>query len=107
MNFITCNLIGPSEFEGNANFGLANQMFQIATALSYANDNKIEAVFPMIKNVDFYGNYKESIFSNLNLVEINADERLVEFYQPSFNFCKIPSSKRIRIHGYFQSEKSY
>lgn len=107
MNFITCNLIGPSKFEENANFGLANQMFQVATALSYAKDNKVNAVFPMIKNKDKFGNYIENIFSKLNTTEFDSDDYILEFHQPSFNFCKIPKTTKIRIHGYFQSEKFF
>ena len=107
MNFITCNLIGPSEFDGNANFGLANQMFQIATALSYAEDNKIDALFPMIKNKEKYGKYTENIFSTLNVTEFEEEDYIIEFYQPNFKFCKIPKTNKIKIHGYFQSEKFF
>ncbi len=41
-NKISVDLIGPSElFPGFHNFGLCNQMFQIASALSYAKDRKV------------------------------------------------------------------
>ena len=43
--FITCKLIGPSELGGMHNFGLGNQMFQIATAINYARKNNLIATF--------------------------------------------------------------
>lgn len=105
-NFITCKLIGPGEIGGYHNFGLGNQMFQIATALSYAFDNNLEAIFPDLNNPKF-GNYKKNIFRNLN-TEI-YDEYLVdyEYYEPSFSYNKIPPFRNIRIHGYFQSENYF
>ena len=50
MNFVTCNLIGPSTIGGVHYFGLANQMFQIAAALSYGKENNLNPIFPMLNN---------------------------------------------------------
>lgn len=107
MNFVTCNLIGPSGFLGFPNYGLGNQMFQIATAISYAKENNIKAIFPMLKNRERYGNYTDNIFKNLNLTEFDESEIEIEFHQPSFTYCEIPKSRKIRLHGYFQTEKFF
>lgn len=105
-NFVTCRLLGPSEIGGYHNFGLGNQMFQIATAISYANENNLTPIFPDLNNPNF-GNYKENIFKKINTKKY--DENLVEYeyYEPSFIYNKIPSFKNVRIHGYFQSEKYF
>ena len=50
-NFITCKLIGPGEIGGYHNFGLGNQMFQIATALSYAFDNNKKVNMVKVKRL--------------------------------------------------------
>ena len=38
MEFVTCKLIGPSEIGGIHYFGLANQMFQIASLYGLAKN---------------------------------------------------------------------
>ena len=106
MEFVTCKLIGPSEIGGIHYFGLANQMFQIATTLSYAKDNSLKAVFPELKNKK-YGSYTNNIFRKLNTEEYDEKSIEVEFTQPDFRYTKIPVSKNIRLSGYFQSEKFF
>ena len=106
MEFVTCKLIGPSEIGGIHYFGLANQMFQIATTLSYAKDNNLEAVFPELKNKK-YGSYTNNIFRKLNTEEYDQKSIKTEFNQPDFRYTKIPVSKNIRLSGYFQSEKFF
>ena len=105
-NFITCKLIGSGKFDGYHNFGLGNQMFQIAAALSFSEENKIKAIFPDLKLKKF-GNYKENIFNKLDTTNYKEDQILYEYYEPGFDYSKIPSYKNIRIHGYFQSEKYF
>lgn len=103
MKFVTCKLVGPSEIGGIHYFGLANQMFQIATAISYANQNNLTPLFPMLKE-EKYGNYTKNIFRKLNLDNFDTNEIELEYYQPGFSYSEIPKSNKVRINGYFQSE---
>ena len=41
---------------------LANQMFQVATTISYAIDNNMQVVFPILQDTDLQGNYRNNIF---------------------------------------------
>ena len=66
MEFVTCDIRGP----GAANFGLGNQMFNVATTVSYAKDTEQTALFPCLSNKQEYGNYCENIFSKLNFLNI-------------------------------------
>ena len=106
MNFVTCKLIGPSTIKGISNFGLANQMFQIATALSYGKDNNLEAIFPELLN-DRFGPYADSIFRKLNKRSYKETEIDLDYVQPGFAYTQIPKSNKIRLSGYFQSEKFF
>ena len=56
MEFVTCNLLGPSA----THFGLGNQMFGVAAALAHANDTEKKALFPCLKQVEKYGNYSQT-----------------------------------------------
>ena len=101
VSFVTCRLKGPSTLNSIHNFGLANQMFQIATASSYAVDNNLTAKFPELRKKKF-GGYINNIFNKLSTKDIEEIE--FEYFEPGFNFSNIPSFKNIRINGYFQSE---
>ena len=102
VGFVTCRLHGP----GAANFGLANQMFGVATALSYAKDTDQIALFPCLANTQEYGNYCENIFCKLNIDE--PQTTVEHFYQePRFQYTKIPTANNIALSGYFQSEKYF
>lgn len=106
MNFITVNLIGPGSFGKFHNFGLGNQLFQIATALSYARDNSLQPIFPDLNNPK-YGNYTNSIFRKLDLSSYKEEQINCEYFEPYFNYCKLPIKKNIRLNGYFQSDKYF
>ena len=106
MNFVTCNLVGPSTIDGVHYFGLANQMFQIATAISYGKENNLTPIFPMLSNKK-YGNYTEDIFRNLLLDEYKPEDIKLHYYEPSFSFTKIPKNVNVKLDGYFQSEKYF
>ena len=106
MEFVTCNLLGPGETNGKHNFGLCNQMFQIATALSLAEDRGIKAIFPEVKKRKF-GKYTKSIFKKLDTSSYKESDIELDFHQPDFGYCEIPDSKKIRLNGYFQSEKFF
>ena len=105
-NKISCDILGPGEPGKIFNYGLCNQMFQIATVLSTAHDTNQLAVFPQLQNTKFYGKYIDNIFSRLN---INGDLKFIEnYYNPTkFEYNKIPNKKNLMIKGYFQSEKYF
>ena len=108
MNRISVNLIGPSELSpGNHNYGLGNQLFQIAAALSYAKDNNFKAVFPCLRDKDHYGNYTDNILRNLIVDEDISD--YVLYCNNGTKYEPIPQSeKSILIHSsYLQSEKYF
>lgn len=104
--YITCKLIGPSEIGGYSNFGLGNQMFQIATAVSYAEKNNLIATFPDLKDKKF-GGYSDNIFNKITTENFDYDSLNVEYYEPSNLYNEIPLFENVRIHGYFQSEKYF
>ena len=106
MEFATCRLVGPGSPGGIHNFGLCNQMFQIAAVLSYAADNNFEAIFPDIQ-YEGYGPYKDTIFRNLNKTPYKESDIELDFNQPGFEFCEIPKQPNIRLHGYYQSERFF
>ena len=104
--YITCKLIGPGGTGGYNNFGLGNQMFQIATAVSYAEKNNLTATFPELKDKKF-GGYSDNIFNKITTEDFDHDSLDVEYYEPSYSYNAIPVFENIRIHGYFQSEKYF
>ena len=106
MNFVTCNLVGPSTIGGVHYFGLANQMFQIATAISYGKENSLNPIFPMLNNKT-YGNYTRDIFRKLSLDEYKSEDIKLHYHEPNFSFTKIPKNINVKLDGYFQSEKYF
>ena len=66
MNKISAHIIGPDK----KNYGLGNQLFQIAAVLSYAKDHNFEAIFPCYTNKEHYGNYTDNILRNLNTADL-------------------------------------
>jgi len=107
MKYVGSNLIGPSVVEGYHLYGLANQLFQVATTLSYAIDNNLQAVFPILRDTNRQGNYKDNIFRNLVLSSV--DTSFTVYQEPSFKYSKIPTfeSSVMFANSYFQSEKYF
>ena len=103
---VTCHLAGYANFKGFENYSLGNQLFQVATTLSYAADNNLQAVFPAF-NDPSKGDYFSGLFKNLNR---DGDESFVEdTHQESkdFSFFKIPPMKNAKLMGYFQNERYF
>jgi hypothetical protein len=101
-NYITCDLLGPGD--GQFNFGLGNQLFQVAALISHAHDNNLVATFPQIK-LPQYGNYSSNIMSRVNSESINiADFKQVEM---PFWFHPLLKEANILYRGYMQSEKYF
>ena len=107
-NKISTNLIGPSVINGFHNFGLCNQLFQIATVVSYAHDNNFDAVFPMLNDTNHYGNYRENIFRNLNINDSMPENHGI-YVEPRFAYTPIPVAPTSFIikDSYCQSEKYF
>ena len=104
---ITCNLVGP----GQANCGLGNQLFQVASILSYAKDNDLLYSFPCLTDSK-YGSYKNNIFRNINTN--HSGESDYYYKEPTFEYSEIPIKESIHVHSsylqsfkYFQSNRDY
>lgn len=99
---ITCTLKG----------GLGNQLFQVATGLSYAIDTSQEFVLsrPLLR--DWHASqgesplvYINSIFKNIRVIEENLS---VSYTEPRFQFDIIPDNlTNCALDGYFQSFKYF
>jgi len=108
--YVTSNLIGPSLQSNWSNYGLANQLFQVATVLSYAIDNDLQAVFPDLNDTNKQGNYKDNIFRNLSLDNPKVS-KYATYTEGSFTFSPIPKFEDhpmiLLKDSYFQSEKYF
>tara|TARA_R110000824_G_scaffold299828_1_gene487845 strand:- start:707 stop:1525 length:819 start_codon:yes stop_codon:yes gene_type:complete len=102
MNFVTCNVLGP----GDDNYGLGNQMFNAAATLSHAKDTEKLALFPCLKQTEWYGDYCKNIFRNLDLSNLPGAINHV-YKEQDFSFSLIPNKPNILLEGYFQSEKYF
>ena len=90
--------------------GLGNQLFQIAAAVSLAEDYSDSAAFnTKHHDLPFQGrkceNYLGSIFRNL---DFSSNYQIQQVYrEPHFHYSKIPYLPEMCIVGYFQSEKYF
>lgn len=81
------------------NFGwrLGNQLFQLAAAISLAEDNMDNVAFPEWKYAKYFrGDFTPST-SEIDIV----------YTQHGFNYSPIKYSQNMAIDGYFQSEKFF
>lgn len=101
-NLITCNLLGPGD--GTANYGLGNQMFQVASLMSHALDNNLSVSFPQIK-LNSFGGYHQNIFRNVPSHSI--DFKNFHYQNVGFHYHELPKHGGIVYKGYFQSEKYF
>ena len=110
MKKITANLLGPSGIIGsdNHNYGLGNQMFQIAAALSYAADNDFQAIFPCLRDRNHYGTYTDNILRNL-VIDEDMPSDSVGYSNPQPIYKPIPPSDKsiVIFDSYLQSEKYF
>lgn len=86
--------------------GLGNQMFQIATAMSYCFKNNMQlSLSPEINNSRNY--YWDSLLSPFKS-RLTTDSYSEIYSEKSFAYNEIPSyDHNIEIHGYFQSSKYF
>jgi hypothetical protein len=102
MNYITCDILGPGT--GQFNFGLCNQMFQVAALTSHAYDDGLTAIFPQIKTPQ-YGGYDKNIMSRVNSEDINTSN--FKYIEIPFGYHKLSEKCNICYKGYMQSEKYF
>ena len=102
MEYVTCNLLGPSA----THLGLGNQMFGVAAALSAASDTGRKALFPCLRQVDKYGVYSQNIFRNLDFSDLPTPPKYL-YREPEFFYMPIPDNPDLLLEGYFQSEKYF
>lgn len=100
--FITCDILGPGD--GKYNFGLCNQMFQVAALYSHAYDNNLKVTFPQIKNPSF-GNYHHNIFSKVPREDIDASKFF--YLELNYGYHDLVSRDDIIYRGYMQSERYF
>lgn len=88
---------------------LGNQMFQVAAALSLAEDTGAMAIFPdfLNKNVDDRGRNLKSFFKFLNVEQPYVRMRYAFHEDPHFHYAPIEYHPNMVISGYFQSEKYF
>jgi len=100
--YITCDVLGPGD--GKYNFGLCNQMFQVAALYSHAYDKKLKVTFPQIKHSSF-GGYGKNIFSKVNTEDIDISKFF--YLELPYGYHDLPAQDDIIYRGYMQSEKYF
>ena len=100
--YVTSEILGPSE---NLS-GVGNQLFCVATTLSYAIDNDMYAYFPQLSSDHHIKKYRNIFYKNLSTGTYDVSENV--HLEPHFHYSKIPTSdKNLKIKGYFQSWKYF
>lgn len=97
--FITVSLDGQ----------LGNQLFQIATAYTYALDHNLTLTIPDFRyncNYGIINNAKRLFLSKIATFPLPCQPSLT-WAEPTYQFTPIPNSKCIRLSGYFSSEKYF
>jgi hypothetical protein len=102
---ITCDLLGPGNPGGVHNYGLGNQLFQIAAILSLAKDNNTTCTFPKMESPAF-GGYHQTL---LKKIRTDSEGHLWarSYTEPSFSYSELPYIEDCIYFGYFQSEKYF
>lgn len=88
---------------------LGNQMFQVATALSLAQDNAAIAIFPEFLESEEYNiplNYK-NVFHRIPTTHPNQHNVEFSYKEPAYHYNPIPYQPNMSLFGYFQSEKYF
>jgi len=96
--FVTCDLRG----------GLGNQLFQIATTLSYAWEYDAKPIFPgLLSNEMRIADHKDRIFFRLDAIE-SPKPFPNHFYEANWHSSEqIPFRPDQKLFGYFQSWKRF
>ena len=100
--FLACNILGPSDGMS----GIGNQLFCVATALSYAKDYNFVPYFTQLVNDSFVKRYKNLFYKNLSAGCTDVSTKI--YSEPAFHYNKIDHCEdNLKITGYFQSEKYF
>lgn len=87
---------------------LGNQLFQVAATVAYAMENDCNVSFPCLNKPDYAGIKKNrDVFFPFLSSRIYEGEPFYYKEEKSYKYKAIPLTKRIRIEGYFQSEKYF
>jgi hypothetical protein len=97
-NFVT--------FKGLGNYGrLANQLFQVATVLSYSQKHGVDHILPEWKNAWTDGVDLTEVFRGpFNIDPKVSTYETEDYHERSMEYALIPRSRRMNLMGYFQSE---
>lgn len=91
--------------------GLANLLFEVATAYSYSKQHNKKLLLPNIHSLPMQGNnvinYVDNIFRNFRFKDISYNHRIIP--QKSFQYDPLPSypNENIVLDGHFQSYKYF
>jgi hypothetical protein len=92
--------------ELNGQFG--NQLFEVATAYTYALDHNLYLTIPDLINKREFGIPYNAKRVFLSKVETYAIPRsYTTWSEPSFNYTQIPHFDALELKGFFQSEKYF
>lgn len=102
-NFVSCKIMGP----GPTNPGLGNQLFCIATALSYSKDQNKIAIFPEVTTNNQVKKYFNSLYKKLK-IGLLIDIFDSKYKEIKFSYDEIPAlDGNVFLSGYFQSDKYF
>jgi glycosyltransferase involved in cell wall biosynthesis len=102
QGFVTCNILGPS---GDMS-GIGNQLFCVATTLSYALDNDCTPFFLQMGSDNHIKKYKNNFYKNLPIGSHDVSHSI--YAEKNFHYDAIPEGQNnLKMHGYFQSEKYF
>ncbi len=91
-------------FKELGNLGrLGNQLFQIASTIGIANENKDEFLFPLWE----YSKYFSNPIPQTNIIELEKKD-FHKIQEAFFSYYHIITNRRsVDLNGYFQSEKYF
>ncbi len=97
--YVTVELMGQ--------FG--NQLFQIATAHAYALDHHLSLTIPALVTQKEYNipHNAQNVFLRYIPSYVPHHRPTLVWSEPNFNYSPIPHSSRIKLKGWFQSEKYF
>ena len=94
--------------------GIGNILFQIAAGASLAHRNNSDYLV-CLSNIDVPGGitlkehiepFRSNILRKVKFID-GVPEDSIEYIQPGFEFCEIEYFDKIRLTGYYQSEKFF
>jgi hypothetical protein len=91
----------------NVGGGLGNQLFQIATGLSYALNNNYN-LHLIVNNTNERGYFWDNMLSNYKNIITTSVSNAEIYNEPCFSYSQLPiKDNDIHLKGYFQSSKYF